>query len=651
MIYHVSVNGCDQASGTAKAPFRTINHAAQIAKPGDTVKVHEGTYREWIDPKYGGTGEHRRIVYEAAEGEHAVIKGSEAISGWEHVRETVWKKTLPNEMFGNWNPYAKVMDGDWFTAPRTEYNVHLGDVYINGISMYEAASEEDLYSNLPREKILYTAPGFPERIAHPEMTIYKWRAEVDETCTTIYGNFQQFNPNRELIEINVRPCCFYPRRTGINFITLRGFEIAQAACPWIPPTTDQIGMVGPHWSRGWIIENNDIHDAKCSAVTLGKEASTGDDMTEFDRKSGHRFQLEAVFNALRNGWSKETVGSHIVRNNEIHDCGQNGIVGHMGCIFSYIYHNHVYNIGTKYEFCGSELAGIKFHAAIDTILENNNIHDCTLGTWLDWQAQGTRVTGNIYHHNDIDFEIEVSHGPCLIDNNIFLSPCSFQCYAQGNALVHNLFTGNISGTAVRDRSTPYHFPHSTIVAGYSETLGGDDRLYNNIFGGMYEPENPERWDPFRDFSTWAEPFSTPEEFAEGIGKAHKGDLGKFFKTRQPVWFGGNGYSGLAKPSRHDKTPISADGFTAEITENNGVWKLHLNIPKAFAIAENKPVTTQLLGETRLSAMAFEAPDGSDVDFSHDILGEERGASVIPGPFASLRVGEQIITVWDNKKNV
>lgn len=87
-----------------------------------------------------------------------------------------------------------------------------------------------------------------------------------------------------------------------------------------------------------------------------------------------------------------------------------------------------------------------------------------------------------------------------------------------------------------------------------------------------------------------------------------------------------------------------------IIENNGVWKLHLNIPEAFAIAENKPVTTQLLGETRLSAMAFEAPDGSDVDFSHDILGEERGASVIPGPFASLRVGEQIITVWDNKKN-
>ena len=70
MIYYVSVSGCDKNPGTAELPFRTINHAAQLAASGDTVKVHGGTYREWVDPKNGGASNHDRITYEAVEGEH-----------------------------------------------------------------------------------------------------------------------------------------------------------------------------------------------------------------------------------------------------------------------------------------------------------------------------------------------------------------------------------------------------------------------------------------------------------------------------------------------------------------------------------------------------------------------------------------------------
>lgn len=55
------------------------------------------------------------------------------------------------------------------------------------------------------------------------------------------------------------------------------------------------------------------------------------------------------------------------------------------------------------------------------------------GLWLDWQAQGTRVTQNIFYKNTPpdgteftehlsvaeDIFVEVSHGPTLMDNNIF----------------------------------------------------------------------------------------------------------------------------------------------------------------------------------------------------------------------------------------
>jgi hypothetical protein len=89
MIYYVSTTGDDRALGTKEAPFRTINHAAQIASAGDTVRVHGGIYREWVNPKNGGTSHHNRIIYEAVYGELPIIKGSEVVTSWEKVKDTV----------------------------------------------------------------------------------------------------------------------------------------------------------------------------------------------------------------------------------------------------------------------------------------------------------------------------------------------------------------------------------------------------------------------------------------------------------------------------------------------------------------------------------------------------------------------------------
>ena len=89
--------------------------------------------------------------------------------------------------------------------------------------------------------------------------------------------------------------------------------------------------------------------------------------------------------------------AHRSARNTIFDCGQNGIVGHLGCVFSTIEDNHIYNIAIKREFYGYEIAGIKLHAALDVTIRHNRIHDCTLGTWLDWQTQGTRVSRNLFY--------------------------------------------------------------------------------------------------------------------------------------------------------------------------------------------------------------------------------------------------------------
>jgi len=71
------------------------------------------------------------------------------------------------------------------------------------------------------------------------------------------------------------------------------------------------------------------------------------------------------------GWSKEKIGSHIIRNNVVFDCGQAGIVGSLGGVYSKIYNNHIYDIWTKRIFSGAEMAGIKIHASIDMLIKNN----------------------------------------------------------------------------------------------------------------------------------------------------------------------------------------------------------------------------------------------------------------------------------------
>src|SRR5262245_44769946 len=112
-VLHVAVTGSDDADGAADRPFRTINRAAAVAQPGDTVVVHEGVYREWVRPRRGGLSDTRRITYEAAPGEHVVIKGSERITGWVQEAGGVWRATVPNALFGDVNPFAEEIAGDW----------------------------------------------------------------------------------------------------------------------------------------------------------------------------------------------------------------------------------------------------------------------------------------------------------------------------------------------------------------------------------------------------------------------------------------------------------------------------------------------------------------------------------------------------------
>lgn len=454
--WHVAVNGNDAADGSLSTPLRSIQAAANKAYPGDIITVHSGIYRERVTPPRGGLSKDLPIVYQSAKGEKVEIKGSEIIKGWKKLNDMTWEVAVPNSAFGSFNPYADTLHGDWLERGQW---CHTGEVYLNDVALMETPSLENVLLNRTGQPL--------------------WYSKVDKDSTWIWANFRGVNPNHELVEINVRQSVFYPETPFINYITVRGFKMSQAATPWAPPTAEQIGVIGTHWSKGWIIEDNIITHSKCVGITLGKYGDEWDNQAE----SVDGF-IGTTKRALANKWSREYVGSHLVRNNKVSYCGQAGIAGSLGAVYSTIQDNVIHDIGRNTSFWGYELAGIKLHAAVDVLINHNHIYRTEGGIWLDWMAQGTRVTRNFLHDNKVqDLSLEVNHGPVLVDNNLFLSEELAQVkLSQGIAFVHNLIAWKVWPTGkVDERKTPYLLPHDTQIAGYHDCPCGNVSYLNNVF--------------------------------------------------------------------------------------------------------------------------------------------------------------------------
>ena len=749
--YFVSQDGDDTHDGSAARPFRTISAAARVAQPGDVITVREGVYRERINPPRGGTSDNQRIVYQAADGETVVIKGSERIKGWEKVQHDTWKVTLANDFFGDFNPYNDPIAGDWFDSRGRAH--HTGAVYLNGHWLTEAASVDDvlqpiretpIWAFLPAsgyllnvgwlcagqaaeaavwipavrfaaqrgiqsaayseggecigyimhgdwvrydrvdfgqgaEQMTFRASSDTQggtieirlgaldgevlgtvaiphtggwqswqtftadiRPVHGKNTIYLvfkspdeemvqnkmydpqspcanpelWFAEVNDQQTTIWAQFRDINPNTADVEINVRQTVFYPDRPGINYITVRGFTMMHAATPWAPPTAEQIGLIGTHWSRGWIIEDNDISYSVCTGITLGKHGDRYDN-TSANSAEGYVKTIERA-HAFSIPWTKEDIGHHIVRNNRISHCEQAGLVGSLGAIFSTITNNTIHDIHVRRLFCGAEMAGIKLHAPIDTLISRNHIYRANRGIWLDWMTQGTRVTRNLLHDNGgpsqiWDFEdlfIEVNHGPYVVDNNILLSKISLWDNSQGGAYLHNLFAGSVRCSAEFNRDTPYHKAHSTEIAGLTHIQNGDNRFYNNIFAG-------------------------------GNG------LGCYDNAILPVSMAGNVFLKGASPSRHEADPLVLPAFdpAIKLSQNDGRVTLEMTFEPSITDADAELVTTDRLGKARIPDLPFMNYDGAYLKIDTDYFGQKRSEqNPSAGPFEKVKGGVYIFEV-------
>ncbi len=607
--YHVRTDGNDGNEGSREAPLRTIQAAANRAVPGDVITVHGGVYRERVNPPRGGESDARRIVYQAAPGERVAIKGSEPVKGWARAEGEVWKAVVPNAVFGGLNPYREPIRGDWF-APLGRVH-HTGAVYLDGNWLIEAARKEDVFR----------APG----------AVPLWFAEVDDANTTFWAQFPGVDPNARLVEVNARRAVFYPDRPGRNYLTVRGFILGQAATQWAPPTAEQTAVIGTHWSRGWVIESNVVSHSVCSGISLGKYGDAFDN-TSADTAEGY---VKTIERALKNGWHKGEVGHHVVRGNVVSHCEQAGIVGSLGAAFCTVTDNVIHDIHVRRLFSGAEMAGIKFHAAIDTVIAGNHIYRTVRGLWLDWMAQGTRVTGNVFHDNLAeDLFMEVNHGPYLIDNNAFLSGTSLLDMSEGGAFVHNWFGGRLISRPEPGRETPFHPAHVTDMAGLRTTRGGDNRFFNNVFVGA---------------GGVAGPVVEGKRKGEARDPHHAAGHGTWVYDDRPLPLttGGNVYLHGARPygKETDALVLPAVDPAAKAVDEGGRWVVRFRWPSGAEGASTRAVTSALLGTASVPAVGYDSADGSPISIDKDGRGRTRGGGrPTPGPWEGLQPGEVTMPV-------
>lgn len=418
MQIYVDAQAKVDGDGTQQAPFKRIQEAASIARPGDLVMVMPGVYRESVNPRYSGSKD-KPILYQAVKQGLTIISGAERIDEWEKVDVDVWRVVIPNQRFGEYNPYTtKVQeDGDY---------QHTGEVFLNNRALYEVDSLDKVKAPISED---------PARQ-------YVWYTCQDSKMgtTIIYANFQGKDPNSANVEATFRETCFYPQQPRINFLVLSGFTLTKAASQWADGKYNR-AIIGTNHAQGWKIVNCNISHAKCAGISLGRYPTLPT-------------EKELATHPVK----------HYVKNNRIFDCGQVGVIGVDGNPSPVIEHNHFFRINTRFNLVGETVSAINLYPAIGAQILRNCIHDCTRGIWLGGRVEKTRISRNLMYNNTLpgnvkltdknqaqllarlgeDIQIENSFGITTIDNNFLLSDCALRLESYEILLAHNLINGRIA---------------------------------------------------------------------------------------------------------------------------------------------------------------------------------------------------------------
>ncbi len=489
--------------------FTTIQAAANVAQPGDTVLVYGGTYREEVVLPRGGTGEDARITLRAAEGEEVIVTGSDPVapSEWQETEMPgVYKMVKPNSYFpGHREDRGDRLPG--WTSDLDQFNpfnsfwrsransstpssgsgadqklgyVSCGQVYLNGEPMNQRWSlngEADGITNATFGTVAGT-PGtwiaYVDVIddgENPITTSPNGNPDM-EGDTTIYVNFGDVDPRDAEVdtEINVRMQCI-TAEWNLGYITVDGFTVMRGAGPktvdfWQIRAEGMFGAISTNGGYYWVIENCDVTQCRGVGVDFGngsrgQEERYGPGYRYGDYESSHTVDGLPAYN----GNGPELYGYHTIRDCNLFDNATNAMFAYRGA-YTEIYgcsfvNNNAINTGLASEAYFKNVSGgfgINLH-------DNYFYSDQTWTTraiWMDCENDNAIVANNVVYtptrgrgFSTIDYELNA--GWNLFANNILVNVNNINNGVNGNLnvmnnLLINSGTFNVIGSASQGRA-------------------------------------------------------------------------------------------------------------------------------------------------------------------------------------------------------
>jgi hypothetical protein len=97
VTWYVATTGSDTAAGDISHPFKTIQHAVDVAQAGDTIYIHAGTYNERITIKRSGTAGNPIILTGVTGEAQPIIDGT----GYNHWQGLIYLNSQKYITFNN----------------------------------------------------------------------------------------------------------------------------------------------------------------------------------------------------------------------------------------------------------------------------------------------------------------------------------------------------------------------------------------------------------------------------------------------------------------------------------------------------------------------------------------------------------------------
>lgn len=448
----------DANPGTSELPLRTINAAAQRARPGDTVEVAPGLYRERVMPARGGEAG-KPIIYRARKIGTVIVKGSdEWHPAWLREktaagRTVIFSAPIEVALFKNWRVGRDARLTDYPTPFHEEMSISNGqdklahaDKLVGPRLVARARPVAESVVAEVADDPLGTAtdwlPTVGQIYADGEpLRQVRSRAELDVSPGSFLVNADATRllvhlppgiaaPDEARWEIAARDMVFAPVARRLGYIVVDGFVFEHAANqgPW-----PSCGMVSVRNGHHWTIRRCTVRFSQSIGIDIG----------------GEFFDGKRLF-----GDEPDSHG-HVIEDCVVHDHGLTGIYGYevhdvvirRNDIFRNNRLGFIVALNARWE----EYAGIKLLHAPRVRIEDNHVHDnFAHGIWFDNQWHGSRISRNLIvgnQYSGVFIEFGESPGePLMIDNNIiaFTSEGSgIYCHDASDIVVaHNLLHEN-----------------------------------------------------------------------------------------------------------------------------------------------------------------------------------------------------------------